>query len=207
MGSSPIDGCPLAPSGQPPCFSSIALAGPAGLAPVPFRGPMSESPVSEQPCPVPEAQQPLSLYRELVESWFFSWPYRGEASLGRFLLASWLGVLPISLLVASGSVPLRHDLPRLAAAAAVAALVVPLLLLVRQWLGWTTVLQRLLAERVEYEESGWYDGQVWEKPLAWREQDWLVASHQVRPILARLQRALAFAALLLLGGASLCQAL
>lgn len=168
---------------------------------------MSDSPVREQPCPVPEAQRPLSLYRELAQSWFFAWPARGAGSLGRSLLVSWLVVLPISLLVASGSVPLRHDLPRLAAAAAVASLVVPLLLLVRQWLGWTTVLQRLLAERVEYEESGWYDGQVWEKPLAWREQDWLVASHQVRPILGRLQRALGLAAGLLLGGASLCQAL
>jgi hypothetical protein len=34
-----------------------------------------------------------------------------------------------------------------------------------------------------------------------------VASHQVRPILGRLQRALGLAAALLLGGASLCQAL
>ena len=168
---------------------------------------MSESPVSEQPCPVPEAQQPLSLYRELVESWFFRWPCQGEASLGRFLLASWLVVLPISLLVASGSVPLRHDLPRLAVAAAVATLVVPLLLLVRQWLGWTTVLQRLLAERVEYEESGWYDGQVWEKPLAWRQQDLLVAQHQVQPVLRRLQQGAALAVILALVGASLCQAL
>ena len=168
---------------------------------------MSESPVSEQPCPVPEAQQPLSLYRELVESWFFSWPHRGDASLGRFLLASWLGVLPISLLVASGSVPLRHDLPRLAVAAAVAALVVPLLLLVRQWLGWTTVLQRLLAERVEYEESGWYDGQVWEKPIAWRQQDLLVARYQVDPVLLRLRQGAALAAALLLAGAGFCQAL
>jgi hypothetical protein len=81
------------------------------------------------------------------------------------------------------------------------------LLLVRQWLGWTTVLKRLLIERVEYEETGWYDGQVWEKPLAWREQDWLVASHQVRPILARLQRAIALAAVLILVGAILYQAL
>ena len=168
---------------------------------------MSESPVSEQPCPVPEAQRPLSLYRELETSWFFSWPCRGDAPLGRSLLVSWLVVLPISLLVASGSVPLRHDLPRLAVAAAVASLAVPLLLLVRQWLGWTTVLQRLMAERVEYEESGWYDGQVWEKPLAWRDQDWLVARHQVRPIQGRLQRALGLAIALLLAGASLCQAL
>ena len=92
-------------------------------------------------------------------------------------------------------------------AGAVAALVLPLLLLVRQWLGWTYVMKRLLAECVDYEESGWYDGQTWEKPLSWRTRDLLVARHEVRPILSRLGRAMAMAAGLMLGGASLCQAL
>ena len=66
-----------------------------------------------------------------------------------------------------------------------------MLLLIRQWLGWTYVHKRLLSERVEYEESGWYDGQVWEKPLSWRERDLLLAQHEVRPILGRLGRAMA----------------
>ena len=101
----------------------------------------------------------------------------------------------------------RADPPRLIAAGAVAALVLPLLLLVRQWLGWTYVMKRLLAESVDYEESGWYDGQTWEKPLSWRSKDLLVARHEVRPILGRLSRAMAAAAGLMLGGASLCQAL
>ena len=65
----------------------------------------------------------------------------------------------------------------------------------------------MLSESVDYEESGWYDGQTWEKPLSWREQDLLVARHEVRPILGRLGRAMATAAALMLGGASLCQAL
>jgi hypothetical protein len=82
-----------------------------------------------------------------------------------------------------------------------------LFLLMRQWLGWTYVMKRLLSESVDYEESGWYDGQTWEKPLSWREQDLLVARHEVRPILGRLGRAMATAAALMLGGASLCQAL
>ena len=83
----------------------------------------------------------------------------------------------------------------------------PLLLLMRQWLGWTYVMKRLLAENVEYEESGWYDGQIWEKPQSWRNRDLLVARHEGRPILGRLSRAMAMAAGLILGGASLCQAL
>ena len=67
--------------------------------------------------------------------------------------------------------------------------------------------KRLMATAIEYEESGWYDGQVWEKPVAWRQQDLLVATHEVRPVLLRLQQAMAITAALLLAGSSLCQAL
>jgi hypothetical protein len=159
------------------------------------------------PCPVPEDQQPLEEYRQLLRSWFFVWPSESASRLLRSLLISWLLVLPVCLLVASGSLPLRHDPLRLVAAAAVAALLLPLLLLLRQWLGWSYVQRRLVSERVEYEESGWYDGQVWEKPLSWRQQDLLVARHQVMPVLQRLQRGLVATALLLLSGTALCQAL
>jgi hypothetical protein len=164
-------------------------------------------PSQDTPCPVPPAQRPLQEYDQLSRSWFFRWPAADARSLWRALTITWLLSFPLALLVAGGSIPLRHDPPRLVIAAGAAAVLLPLFLLLRQWLGWTYVQKRLVSERVEYEESGWYDGQVWEKPLAWREQDWLVASHQVRPILGRLQRAMALAAALLLGGASLCQAL
>ena len=170
-------------------------------------GPPDPGAVATAACPVPPAQRPLEQYLELANSWFFAWPHASFASLRRPLTGCWLRLLPGAWLVASGSVALRHDPPRLVAAGAVAALVLPLLLLTRQWLGWTSVQRRLVATAVEYEESGWYDGQVWEKPLAWREQDLLVATHQVRPVLDRLQRALAIASVLLLAGASLCQAL
>ena len=158
-------------------------------------------------CPVPPAQRPLQEYEQLRRSWFFAWPAENFSGLLRPLALSWLLVLPVTLVVASGSWVLRHEPARLALCAAVAAIALPLLLLVRQWLGWSYVHRRLLSERVEYEESGWYDGQVWEKPLAWRQQDLLVATHQVRPLLARLRRGIGLAAGLILLGAGLCQAL
>ena len=95
----------------------------------------------------------------------------------------------------------------LVAVAALAAMALPLLLLVRQWLGWSYVNRRLLSERITYEESGWYDGQVWEKPLAWRQQDLLIAQHEVRPVLARLRQTAGVAAAVLLVGGGICQAL
>jgi hypothetical protein len=163
--------------------------------------------VSAVACPVPPAQRPLQEYEQLRRSWFFAWPAESFSGLLRPLALSWLFVLPVALVVASGSWVLRHEPVRLVLSGAVAAIALPLLLLVRQWLGWSYVHRRLLSERVEYEESGWYDGQVWEKPLAWRQQDLLVATHQVRPLLARLRQGIGLAAGLILLGAGLCQAL
>jgi len=158
-------------------------------------------------CPVPPEQRPCEEYTQLSRSWFFAWPQAGMAGLLRPLLVSWLLLLPLTLLVASGSVSLRHTPVLMAALGALAALALPLLLLVRQWLGWSYVNRRLLAERISYEESGWYDGQVWEKPLAWRQQDLLIAQHEVRPVLLRLRQTAGGVAALLLVGGGICQAL
>jgi hypothetical protein len=158
-------------------------------------------------CPVPPEQRPLREYEQLLESWFFVWPAHNFRELVRPLATSWLLLAPLTVLVASGSWVMRHHPTQLVLAGLVAAVALPMLLLVRQWLGWTYVHRRLLSERVEYEESGWYDGQVWEKPLAWRQQDLLVAQHQVQPVLRRLQQAALLAVILALVGASLCQAL
>ena len=158
-------------------------------------------------CPVPPEQRPLREYEQLLESWFFVWPAHNFRELVRPLATSWLRLAPLTVLVASGSWVMRHHPAQLVLAGLVAAVALPILLLVRQWLGWTYVHRRLLSERVEYEESGWYDGQVWEKPLAWRQQDLLVAQHQVQPVLRRLQQAAMLAVILALVGASLCQAL
>ena len=158
-------------------------------------------------CPVPPEQRPLREYEQLLESWFFVWPAHNFRELVRPLATSWLLLAPLTVLVASGSWVMRHHPAQLVLAGLVAAVALPILLLVRQWLGWTYVHRRLLSERVEYEESGWYDSQVWEKPLAWRQQDLLVAQHQVQPVLRRLQQGAALAVILVLVGASLCQAL
>ena len=85
--------------------------------------------LSQVVCPVPREQRPLEQYKELQASWFFVWPHNGTRGLATPLIRAWLIVLPLTMLVASGSVPLRHNLPRLVIAGAVAGLVLPLLLL------------------------------------------------------------------------------
>lgn len=167
----------------------------------------AEAALASTVCPVPPEQRPLQEYQQLLRSWFFLWPSTTAVALLRPLVISWLLALLPCLLVAGGSYSLRHDPPLLVLNGMLAALLLPLLLLLRQWLGWSYVRRRLQSERVEYEESGWYDGQVWEKPLAWRQQDLLVVRYQVLPVLQRLRRAVLLIMALLLLGAGTCQLL
>lgn len=169
-------------------------------------GPGADAADSSVVCPVAKEQRPLEEYKQLAQSWFFSWPARGAGPLMRSLLLAWLVMLPLGLIVASGSWSLRDHPWRIGAAAFTLSLGLPLVLLLRQWLGWSYVNRRLVSEKVEYEESGWYDGQVWEKPLAWRQQDLLVARHQVGPVLLRLRQGLLWILLLMGIGTGLCQA-
>ncbi|KAG0485057.1 hypothetical protein HPP92_009136 [Vanilla planifolia] len=55
------------------------------------------------------------------------------------------------------------------------------------YLGWTYVGNRLLSATVEYEETGWYDGQVWVKTPEVLARDRLLGSFSVKPVLTRVK--------------------
>jgi len=74
------------------------------------------------------------------------------------------------------------------------------LILIRLYLGWNHVFKRLTSEKVEYEESGWYDGQVWIKPLVLKEKESLIASIEVKPILKNLTQIFSIISVLALSG-------
>jgi hypothetical protein len=62
--------------------------------------------------------------------------------------------------------------------------------------GWQHVGDRLISATVEYEETGWYDGQTWVKTPQVLMRDRLLSNYTVKPALARLK-----STLLGLGGA------
>ena len=76
---------------------------------------------------------------------------------------------------------------------------------IRLYLGWNHIFKRLNSERVEYEESGWYDGKVWIKPLVLKEKESLIASNEVKPILKNLIQILSLISALGLSGILLFQ--
>ena len=138
-------------------------------------------------CPVPLNQRPLNEFNSIRNSWIISWPFLERSTFYRKLTYSWLLIIPISLTISYGSDYLKNNIFDLIFVSLTASLAFPIILLIRQWLSWVYIYKRLSSENIEYEESGWYDGQTWEKPIDWRAKDLLIAQHQVKPILNHLK--------------------
>ncbi|HBB32754.1 MAG TPA: DUF1230 domain-containing protein [Cyanobacteria bacterium UBA8803] len=142
-------------------------------------------------CPVPAEQQPINEYQELTDSWFFSWvrlDWRGYImKLAEVWTGSWVIAGPLA---AASFAPQKQPLQFILAGGG-GALVFVALTLLRLYLGWSYVRDRLFRETIVYEESGWYDGQTWTKPPELLTRDRLMVSYQVQPILERLKQTFA----------------
>ena len=138
-------------------------------------------------CPVPQNQRPINEFNSIRNSWIISWPFLERNIFYRKLMFSWLFITPVSLIISYGSDYLKNNIFELIFLSFTASLAFPILILIRQWLSWVYIYKRLNSEKIEYEESGWYDGQTWEKPISWRAKDLLIAQHQIKPILNHLK--------------------
>ena len=141
--------------------------------------------MSESKCPVPREQQTTNEFIELSKSTIFSWP-KTKKSLILVLIKFWIVAFALFLVISSGSVYFRTSLLRYILLSFFSSLSIPLLISIRLYLGWNHVFKRLTSEKVEYEESGWYDGQTWTKPIVLKEKESLIASIEVKPILKNL---------------------
>ena len=155
--------------------------------------------MNDSKCPVPKEQQPTNEFIELSKSKVFSWP-KSKKSYTFILLKFWIATFLIFVVIASGSVYFETSTLKYILISLFSSLSVPLLLTLRLYLGWNHIFKRLTSEKVEYEESGWYDGQIWIKPLNLKEKESLIASQEVKPILKNLVQVSTIILIFLLSG-------
>ena len=155
--------------------------------------------MNESKCPVPLEQQPTNEFIELSKSIIFSWP-KTKKSLIIVLFKFWVGTFILFLVISSGSIYFKTSIFKYILLSLFSSLSIPLLISLRLYLGWNHVFKRLNSESVEYEESGWYDGQVWIKPLVLKERESLIASNEVKPILKNLIQIFSIISVLALSG-------
>ncbi|BAZ15136.1 hypothetical protein NIES4071_70060 [Calothrix sp. NIES-4071] len=154
---------------------------------------MNKSSVS---CPVPTEQQPVNEYEQLKSAWLFR--DCTASVLSYTIRIAW--IYGLSLLIAgpmsAASFPPHKFFAQFSLSCAAGASIGVVLVLVRLYLGWSYVCDRLKSPVIFYEESGWYDGQTWAKPEEVLTRDRLIVTYQIQPILRRLQ--LTFAVMLVL---------
>ncbi|ESQ31220.1 hypothetical protein EUTSA_v10004607mg [Eutrema salsugineum] len=129
---------------------------------------------------VPSDQRPVNEYSSLKEGMLYSWGELGPSQFFLRLGGLWLvtfTVLGVPIAAASFN-PSREPL-RFVLAAGTGTLFLVSLIVLRIYLGWSYVGDRLLSAVVPYEESGWYDGQMWVKPPEVLARDRLLGSYKV----------------------------
>ena len=136
-------------------------------------------------CPVPKEQQPTNEFLELSNSKVFALA-KTSKKFSIILISTWLVAFLIFLVISTGSTYFHTYLLKYIFLSFFGSLSVPLLITIRLFLGWTHIYKRLTSEIIEYEESGWYDGQIWNKPIELKEKESLIASLEVKPILKNL---------------------
>ena len=155
--------------------------------------------MKESKCPVPLEQQPTNEFIALSKSTIFSWP-KTKKSLIIVLFKFWVGTFILFLVISSGSIYFKKSILKYILLSSFSSLSIPLLISLRLYLGWNHVFKRLNSESIEYEESGWYDGQIWIKPLVLKERESLIASNEVKPILKNLIQIFSIISVLALSG-------
>nr|QUE29261.1 Ycf36 [Erythrotrichia welwitschii] len=143
--------------------------------------------MSRKSCPVPLEQQPLEEYNSLVLSKFFSLPAKEIKIYFLFLLMLSSSINLLCNLLFFPSVLLPFLEPKTFIAILIVSDAILALLIFRLYFSWSYVSKRLLSAIVFYEESGWYDGQIWVKTTDVLMQDRLIAMNISIPLINRIK--------------------
>ena len=142
-------------------------------------------PFSKDICPVPFDQQPLNEFYALKDSCFFSFfgfkLHRYIHSMAIIVLALILIFTPVILKA------FKFSWNKFLLNESFCIVLVLGLILVRLYLGWSYIISRLFSATVFYEESGWYDGQIWIKTPEMLTKDRLIGTYYIVPLLQRIR--------------------
>lgn len=140
-------------------------------------------------CPIPIEQQPLNEYFSLKDSWLFSistYSWKRYIKYVASLYSILLIVIFFILLCCQPFNSIKNFWKFLYLDFLIVDIVITCFC-IRLYLGWSYVCKRLLSATVFYEESGWYDGQIWVKTSESLIQDRLIGLYEVNPSIKKIQ--------------------
>ena len=153
-------------------------------------------------CPVPKDQRPINEYLALKDSFGFSWTAKNDSAYYQTSLQIYFVTLTLFVLTFKTN---NISLSDVLSYSILGVSTILFIFYLRIYLGWNYIYTRLMQATVAYEESGWYDGQIWIKPPEILLQDRLIGTYEIYPGLQRLQKTVVFLFILLLAAVSLAR--
>ena len=138
-------------------------------------------------CPVPKYQRPLSEYNDLKHSFTFSWTTEEPFSFSKTLLVFFMCLVIFASIIVTNNYEWQKHKVTSFLEIVISSVGIFNLWMLRLYLAWKYIYNRLMNATITYEESGWYDGQTWVKTNVVLQQDRLVGTYEVLPILNRLR--------------------
>nr|YP_009488748.1 Ycf36 [Grateloupia filicina]AWD77350.1 Ycf36 [Grateloupia filicina]BCB15046.1 Ycf36 [Grateloupia asiatica] len=153
--------------------------------------------ISKKTCPVPFDQQPLNEYFSLKTSWFFAWSTLNNYEYVKqiFYIFCFFFVLFMPFV---WSIVYNYNFPQILILDTIIVNIILILIFIRLYLGWSYIIKRLVSATIFYEESGWYDGQIWIKSAESLTKDRLIGLYEVTPFIKRIQSSLIISSLLMI---------
>mmetsp|Transcript_26337 Transcript_26337/g.40249 ORF Transcript_26337/g.40249 Transcript_26337/m.40249 type:complete len:308 (+) Transcript_26337:96-1019(+) len=156
---------------------------------------------------VPEEQRPANEYLNLIASPFFDWADKPSGSKEFFIRLSVLYAITFAAIcwpISGATFTMDGYLAHRFLSSNVGAFGFILMFCLRLYSGWGYIGSRLQSKEIEYEETGWYDGDFEMKSEAEIARDLLLYRSQVRPVVERTKTfSLATAALFVASGVGL----
>ena len=139
---------------------------------------------------VPEGQRPVNEYLDVLRQPLFDWACLESGSVGLLIrlgavYAATFGV--VCYPIAGATFTSEGYLLQKVAASNLGSMVLVLFLLIRLYTGWGYVGSRLNSDVIEYEETGWYDGNVERKTTTEKMRDKFLYDGKVKPVVDRLK--------------------
>lgn len=139
---------------------------------------------------VPEAQRPVNEYMDVSNQPMFGWANKESGSKGlltRLVLLYSISFGFVCYPIAGATFTQEGYLVQKLAAANVGAIFLVMIVMIRLYSGWDYLGQRLNSKVIEYEETGWYDGDIEFKTPTELQRDRFLYANEVKPVVNRLK--------------------
>jgi hypothetical protein len=139
-------------------------------------------------CSIPQNQKPINEYIEIKENKFFNWSLFSE----KFFLRQILLLHSFFFLICFF---LTFSLDKNLSLITLILIFFSVLIL---YFIWENLNRKLVTARLTYEESSWFDSELWEKETFLLRNDRLISYFKLKPLKKRILRVMIFQSLLIL---------